>query len=304
MTVFSTYPHTHTHPQRHLFKHHTCVRECVCVASACVCVWHAQIVCTHRTQISAEERKTHKKQHNCTHQTEEQRAAAEQQRPVEAATSSSASVPPAPSAGRIVANTISNMSGRPRTTSFAEGNKQPPNPVLGGVKISSKCGIPPPFSRKTRVSCVDYAVTHSHKRTCVRVFFFTLGSVFSPHTHTQHYLNVHLWVCVLRCSRITQLMFFWLMPFTGTPMFVFWVGETGPRRRLCASERVQRSEGVRTVVVGNIVPITGVYLWGLERGALTPLTQHTHAHIMRVCVWGFHGRQDGDLDFSCIASQS
>lgn len=29
------------------------------------------------------------------------------------------------------------MSGRPRTTSFAEGNKQP-NPVLGGVKISSK----------------------------------------------------------------------------------------------------------------------------------------------------------------------
>lgn len=30
------------------------------------------------------------------------------------------------------------MSGRPRTTSFAEGNKQPPNPVLGGVKISSK----------------------------------------------------------------------------------------------------------------------------------------------------------------------
>lgn len=30
------------------------------------------------------------------------------------------------------------MSGRPRTTSFAEGNKQPPNPVLGGMKISSK----------------------------------------------------------------------------------------------------------------------------------------------------------------------
>ncbi|XP_055912489.1 protein kinase shaggy isoform X2 [Eupeodes corollae] len=31
------------------------------------------------------------------------------------------------------------MSGRPRTTSFAEGNKNPPNLVLGGMKISSKC---------------------------------------------------------------------------------------------------------------------------------------------------------------------
>ncbi|RZF35597.1 hypothetical protein LSTR_LSTR005125 [Laodelphax striatellus] len=30
------------------------------------------------------------------------------------------------------------MSGRPRTTSFAEGNKQSPNPPLGGMKISSK----------------------------------------------------------------------------------------------------------------------------------------------------------------------
>lgn len=30
------------------------------------------------------------------------------------------------------------MSGRPRTTSFAEGNKQSPNPPLGGFKISSK----------------------------------------------------------------------------------------------------------------------------------------------------------------------
>jgi glycogen synthase kinase 3 beta len=29
------------------------------------------------------------------------------------------------------------MSGRPRTTSFAEGNKQPLNPPLGGMKISS-----------------------------------------------------------------------------------------------------------------------------------------------------------------------
>lgn len=32
------------------------------------------------------------------------------------------------------------MSGRPRTTSFAEGNKQPANPPLGGMKISSKDG--------------------------------------------------------------------------------------------------------------------------------------------------------------------
>ncbi|GLV35825.1 shaggy [Carabus blaptoides fortunei] len=32
------------------------------------------------------------------------------------------------------------MSGRPRTTSFAEGNKQPLNPPLGGMKISSKDG--------------------------------------------------------------------------------------------------------------------------------------------------------------------
>ncbi|XP_017784411.1 PREDICTED: protein kinase shaggy isoform X12 [Nicrophorus vespilloides] len=32
------------------------------------------------------------------------------------------------------------MSGRPRTTSFAEGNKQPLNPPLGGIKISSKDG--------------------------------------------------------------------------------------------------------------------------------------------------------------------
>lgn len=30
------------------------------------------------------------------------------------------------------------MSGRPRTTSFAEGNKPPANPPLGGMKISSK----------------------------------------------------------------------------------------------------------------------------------------------------------------------
>ncbi|XP_044749495.1 uncharacterized protein LOC123310152 [Coccinella septempunctata] len=29
------------------------------------------------------------------------------------------------------------MSGRPRTTSFAEGNKQPLNPPIGGMKISS-----------------------------------------------------------------------------------------------------------------------------------------------------------------------
>lgn len=34
------------------------------------------------------------------------------------------------------------MSGRPRTTSFAEGNKQPLNPPLGGMKISSKCASP------------------------------------------------------------------------------------------------------------------------------------------------------------------
>ncbi|XP_014277984.1 protein kinase shaggy isoform X7 [Halyomorpha halys] len=32
------------------------------------------------------------------------------------------------------------MSGRPRTTSFAEGNKQPPNPPLPGMRISSKDG--------------------------------------------------------------------------------------------------------------------------------------------------------------------
>ncbi|XP_076172742.1 glycogen synthase kinase-3 beta isoform X5 [Ptiloglossa arizonensis] len=32
------------------------------------------------------------------------------------------------------------MSGRPRTTSFAEGNKLPANPPLGGIKISSKDG--------------------------------------------------------------------------------------------------------------------------------------------------------------------
>ncbi|XP_046431396.1 glycogen synthase kinase-3 beta isoform X5 [Neodiprion virginianus] len=32
------------------------------------------------------------------------------------------------------------MSGRPRTTSFAEGNKPPTNPPLGGMKISSKDG--------------------------------------------------------------------------------------------------------------------------------------------------------------------
>lgn len=29
------------------------------------------------------------------------------------------------------------MSGRPRTTSFAEGNKQPTNPVVG-IKVSSE----------------------------------------------------------------------------------------------------------------------------------------------------------------------
>lgn len=30
------------------------------------------------------------------------------------------------------------MSGRPRTTSFAEGNKPPANPTFGGMKISSE----------------------------------------------------------------------------------------------------------------------------------------------------------------------
>ncbi|XP_011065075.1 PREDICTED: glycogen synthase kinase-3 beta-like isoform X1 [Acromyrmex echinatior] len=34
------------------------------------------------------------------------------------------------------------MSGRPRTTSFAEGNKQPANPPLGGMKISSGAMYP------------------------------------------------------------------------------------------------------------------------------------------------------------------
>ena len=33
---------------------------------------------------------------------------------------------------------IGRMSGRPRTTSFAEGNKPPANPPLGGMKISSE----------------------------------------------------------------------------------------------------------------------------------------------------------------------
>lgn len=32
------------------------------------------------------------------------------------------------------------MSGRPRTTSFADGNKQPPNPPLGGMKLCIKDG--------------------------------------------------------------------------------------------------------------------------------------------------------------------
>lgn len=36
---------------------------------------------------------------------------------------------------------IAEMSGRPRTTSFAEGNKQSPNPPLGGFKISSKYSV-------------------------------------------------------------------------------------------------------------------------------------------------------------------
>lgn len=42
------------------------------------------------------------------------------------------------------------MSGRPRTTSFAEGNKQPLNPPLGGLKISSKFyTLVPLFGRVT-----------------------------------------------------------------------------------------------------------------------------------------------------------
>lgn len=148
------------------------------------------------------------------------------------------------------------MSGRPRTTSFAEGNKQPPNPVLGGVKISSKCEIPSPFP-KTRVSCVGCSVTHTH--ACIYVCVFSSsswGSVFSPHIHTHTTILMYICGCVsvcvffLRCLRKTQLMFRFIS-FTGTPMFVFWVGETGPRRPLCTSERVQRTEGVRTVVVGN-----------------------------------------------------
>jgi hypothetical protein len=41
------------------------------------------------------------------------------------------------------------MSGRPRTTSFAEGNKQSPNPPLGGMKISSKWS----YSARASIGC-------------------------------------------------------------------------------------------------------------------------------------------------------
>uniref|UniRef100_A0A0K8TM77 Protein kinase shaggy-like isoform x6 n=1 Tax=Tabanus bromius TaxID=304241 RepID=A0A0K8TM77_TABBR len=57
------------------------------------------------------------------------------------------------------------MSGRPRTTSFAEGNKQPQNLVLGGMTISSKDGskvttvIATPGQGTDRVQEVSYTDT-------------------------------------------------------------------------------------------------------------------------------------------------
>ncbi|XP_065363989.1 protein kinase shaggy isoform X4 [Calliphora vicina] len=57
------------------------------------------------------------------------------------------------------------MSGRPRTTSFAEGNKQSPNLVLGGVKTSSRDGskittvVATPGQGTDRVQEVSYTDT-------------------------------------------------------------------------------------------------------------------------------------------------
>lgn len=68
------------------------------------------------------------------------------------------------------------MSGRPRTTSFAEGSKsvrktfdnQPPKPPLGGVKISSKY-IQPNHSfvgHRDFFAPVTYFVTDNFKYGC------------------------------------------------------------------------------------------------------------------------------------------
>ncbi|KAI8117816.1 Protein kinase shaggy [Lucilia cuprina] len=67
--------------------------------------------------------------------------------------------------GVAVDDADDDMSGRPRTTSFAEGNKQSPNLVLGGVKTSSRDGskittvVATPGQGTDRVQEVSYTDT-------------------------------------------------------------------------------------------------------------------------------------------------
>ncbi|KAH1026632.1 hypothetical protein HUJ05_000266 [Dendroctonus ponderosae] len=63
------------------------------------------------------------------------------------------------------------MSGRPRTTSFAEGNKQPLNPPLGGMKISTA-------ARPARVLCTTILRTDMLKISgSVRATYFPSHAV-------------------------------------------------------------------------------------------------------------------------------
>lgn len=59
------------------------------------------------------------------------------------------------------------MSGRPRTTSFAEGNKQPLNPPLGGMKISSKC-----ISRSTTTTSPFRSCTFAYCLIALYLYYF------------------------------------------------------------------------------------------------------------------------------------
>ena len=57
------------------------------------------------------------------------------------------------------------MSGRPRTTSFAEGNKQPPNPVLGGMKVTSKYPLAHPQFSSQQILIAREQDTLPHAQT-------------------------------------------------------------------------------------------------------------------------------------------
>lgn len=80
------------------------------------------------------------------------------------------------------------MSGRPRTTSFAEGNKQPPNPVLGGMKVTSKYPLSPSPILVT-------ADTH-----CPRTRYFASGSNLLSETVNLKFSSIRKFSRWMKCD--------------------------------------------------------------------------------------------------------